>query len=46
VSAGATEGSDDHDLPTDIRELRRIRNRIIMLAILGLAALLVSWCAR
>ena len=45
-TAGATERSDDHELPTDIRELKRIRNRIIILAVLGLAALLVSWCAR
>jgi hypothetical protein len=46
ATAGATERSDDHELPTDIRELKRIRNRLIILAVLGPAAFLVSWCAR
>ena len=36
----------DSDLPTDIRDLKRIRNRIVLLALSGLAALVVSWCAR
>jgi transcriptional regulator with GAF, ATPase, and Fis domain len=44
--AGATESLDDHNFPTDIRELKRIRNRIIILAVRGLAAFLVSWCAK
>jgi hypothetical protein len=45
VTARATERSDDHELATDVRTLKRIRNRIVILAVLGLAAFLVSWCA-
>ena len=37
---------DEHELPTDIRELKRLRHRIIVLAVLGLVAFLASWYAR
>jgi hypothetical protein len=45
ATAAATEGSDERELPTDIRELKPITNRIIILAVLGLVAFLVSWYA-
>jgi hypothetical protein len=45
-TARATERWDAYELPTDIRELKRIRNRLIILAVLGPVAFLVSWCAR
>ena len=44
--AEATQSWDARNLPTDIRALTRIRNRIIILAVLGLVAFLISWCAR
>ena len=42
ATARATERWDEYELPTDIREPTRIRNRLIILAVLGPAAFLVS----
>jgi hypothetical protein len=45
ATVAATEGSDERGQPTDVRELKPITNRIIILAVLGLVALLLSWYA-
>lgn len=44
-TTAAPDNFYDRELPTDTRELKRIRNRIVILGLLGLAAVLVSWCA-